>query len=168
MEAKDTWIEGLVKSLTLFVALPTLLWALPYGLFRLLGGKLELGRYICSFGIAFIPVMAAAHVIKSLLKTTSRLPYWERGCSDPIGAETAKGFLEKTIVLAPLPAWREPAMTALSLALIAAGVVLSAAIVRKLILAYTPDAGWRAGPLYLIPGLYGGAFAVMLIAWRLF
>lgn len=168
LDAEGVWIPALIKSLTLFVALPTLLWALPYGLFRLLGGKLELGRYICSFGIAFIPVMAAAHAIKSLLKTTSRIPYWERVCSDPIGAETAKGILEESIVLAPLPVWREPLMTALSLALIAAGVVLSAAVVRKLVAAYAPDAGWRAGALYLIPGLYGGAFAVTLIAWRLF
>lgn len=168
LDVEGVWMPGLIKSLTLFVALPTLLWALPYGLFRVLGGKLGLGRYIRSFGIAFIPVMAAAHVIKSLLKTTSRIPYWERVFSDPIGAETAKGIIEETIVLAPLPVWREPLMTALSLALIAAGVVLSAAVVRKLVVAYAPHAGWRASPLYLIPGLYGGAFAVMLIAWRLF
>lgn len=168
LDAEGVWSLGLIKSLTLFVALPMLIWALPYSLFRLLGGKLELGRYICSFGIAFIPTMAAAHAIKVLLKMTSRIPYWERVFSDPVGAETARGILDKTIVLAPLPGWREPAMTALSLVLIAGGVTLSAAIVRKLVAAYAPEAGWHAGTLYLIPGLYGGAFAVMLVVWRLF
>ena len=59
-------------------------------------------------------------------------------------------------------------MTALSPVLITGGIALSAAIIRRLIVAYAPNAGWRAGTSCLIPGLYGGAFAVMLIVWRLF
>lgn len=166
--AEGIWSWGLIKSLTLFIALPMLFWALPYGLFRLLGGKLDLGRYVCSFGIAFIPVMAAAHAIKVLLKTTSRIPYWEGVFSDPVGAETALGIIDESVVLSPLPGWREPVMTSSSLLLIAGGILLSTVVVRKLILAHAPDAGWQAGALCLIPGLYGGAFAVMLIMWRLF
>ena len=127
-----------------------------------------MGRFICSFGIAFIPIMAAAHAIKVLLKMTSRIPYWERVLPDPVGVETARGILDGTVVLAQLPGWREPVMTVLSLVLITGGIALSAAIVRRLIVAYAPNAGWRAGTLYLIPGLYGGAFAVMLVVWRLF
>ncbi len=168
LDAEGVWSRGLIKSLTLFVALPTLVWAVPYGLFRGLGGRLGLGRYVCSFGIAFIPIMAAAHATKALLKTTSRIPYWERVVSDPVGAETARGILDGTVVLAPLPGWREPVITALSLALIATGIILSAVVVRKLVREYASEAGWPAGTLYLIPGLYGGAFAAILVLWRLF
>ena len=32
------------------------------------------GDYLLRFGIAFIPIMAAAHAVKALLKTTSRIP----------------------------------------------------------------------------------------------
>ena len=112
--------------------------------------------------------MAAAHAIKSLLKMTSRIPYWDYVVADPLGAETAHGILDKTTALALLPSWRDPVMTVLSLALMATAVALSFVVVRKLIARHLPESGWRSVPLCLIPGLYGGAFSVMLIAWRLF
>ena len=160
--------HGMVNSLTLFVALPALFWLLPFVVFRLAGGRLQLSDYLLRFGIAFIPIMAAAHAVKALLKMTSRIPYWEHVVSDPHGVETAHGILDKATQLAPLPSWREPAMTILSFALMGVAVVLSLQVVRKLIADRLPESGWRSVPLYLIPGLYGGAFSVMLIAWRLF
>jgi len=158
--------HGLTKSLTLFVGLPAFLWLLPYGAFRLVGGQLSVRVYLLRFGIAFIPIMAAAHAAKALLKMTSRLPYWSSTLSDPIGMETARAILEKTTLLAPLPAWRDPAVTVFALVLMSIALVLSTVIVRKLITQYVFDSGWRSVPLYLIPGLYGGPFYVMLIAWR--
>lgn len=160
--------HGMVKSLTLFVALPSLLWLLPFGAFRLAGGRLTLSNYLIRFSIAFIPIMAAAHAIKALLKMTSRIPYWEHVVSDPLGVETARGILHKTLPLAPLPSWRDPTMTVLALALMGGGVALSVFVTRKLIATHLPESSWRGTPLYLIAALYGGAFSVMLIAWRLF
>ena len=166
--AEGIWAKGLVKSLTLFAALPALIWVLPFALFRLVGGRLPMREYLLRFGIAFIPVMAAAHGIKSLLKTTSRIPYWQYVAADPIGEATARGILDKTTALAPLPVWREPVMTGLSLVLMVIAVALSLLVTRKLITKHVPDSGWRSIPLYLVPGVYGGAFLSMLIAWRLF
>ncbi len=160
--------HGMVTSLTLFVALPVLLWFLPFAVFRMAGGRLRLSEYLLRFGIAFIPIMAAAHAVKALLKTTSRIPYWKHVSSDPLGIETARHILDTTTRLAPLPAWRDPVITVLSLALIGVGVALSLLVVHKLIARRLPDLGWCSLPLYLIPGLYGGAFSVMLVAWRLF
>jgi polyferredoxin len=159
--------HGMIKSVTLFIILPALFWVVPFGVFRLAGGRLPLRDYLLRFGIAFIPIMAAAHAIKALLKTTSRIPYWDHVVSDPLGMETAHGMLDKTLPLAPLPFWREPAMTILSLALMVAGVALSLFVVRKLIAKHLPESGSRSMPFYLIPGLYGGMFIFMLIAWRL-
>ena len=159
--------HGMVKSVTLFIVLPALIWMVPFGLFRLVGGRLPLKDYLLGFGIAFIPVMAAAHATKALLKMTSRIPYWEYVAGDPLGVETARGIIDKTTQLAPLPFWREPAITVLSLALMGAGVALSFFVVRKLITERLPESGSRAAPFYLIPGLYGGMFVFMLIAWRL-
>jgi polyferredoxin len=160
--------RGMVNSLTLFVALPALFWLLPFVVFRLAGGRFPLSDYLLRFGIAFIPIMAVAHAVKALLKMTSRIPDWEHVVSDPLGVETARGILDKTTQLAPLPSWREPAMTILSFALMGVAVVLSLQVVRKLIADRLPESGWHSVPLYLIPVLYGGAFSVMLIAWRLF
>ena len=112
--------------------------------------------------------MAAAHTVKALLKMTSRIPHWEFVANDPAGLETARGIRDKTVVLAPLPFWRDPAMTILGLVLMSASVALSFLILRKLIAAHTPELGWRSVSLYLIPLLYGGVFIAMLVAWRLF
>ncbi len=160
--------HGIVKSVTLFIVLPSLFWMTPFGVFRLAGGRLPLKDYLLRFGIAFIPIMAAAHAAKALLKTTSRIPYWDHVVSDPLGVETARGIIDKTLPLAPLPLWREPAMTILSLALMGVGVALSFLVVRKLIIEYLPGSGARGVSFYLIPGLYGGIFIFMLGAWRLF
>lgn len=160
------WGHGLFKSLTLFIILPVLLWLLPYGAFRLMGGRLRLREYLLRFGIAFVPIMAAAHAIKALLKMTSRIPYWEYAVSDPIGLKTAHGILHKSTLLAPLPVWRDPAVTVFALFVMSMAIVLSLIVVRKLIVEYVLDSGWRSMSLYLIPGLFGGAFFVMLFAWR--
>lgn len=160
------WSHGLIKSMTLFVGLPAVLWLLPYGAFRLVGGRLALSDYLLRFGVAFIPIMAAAHAIKALLKTTSRIPYWKYTLSDPIGADTARGIIDKTLQLAPLPIWRDSVITVFSLALMSVAVMLSLFILRKLIKKHISDSGWRSIPLYLIPGIFGGAFFVQLIVWR--
>ena len=160
--------HGLVKSVTLFVILPALFWMVPFGVFRLAGGRLPLRDYLLRFGIAFIPVMAAAHAVKALLKTTSRIPYWDHVVSDPLGIETARGILDKTTQLAPVPIWINPVLTVLALALMGVGVALSLLVVRKLIAEHLPTSGWRWAAFYLIPGLYGGIFIFMLIAWRVF
>ena len=166
--ASGAWGRGVVKSMTLFVALPAVFWLLPYGTLRLAGGRLSLGGYFLKFGIAFIPIMAAAHAVKALLKTTSRIPYWEFLTTDPVGVETARGILEKTVLLAPLPFWREPTITILSLGLMGTAIALSFLIVRKQIAAHASELSWCYLPLNLIPLLYGGAFFAMLVAWRLF
>jgi hypothetical protein len=164
----NTWSHGLIKSLILFVVLPTLLWLLPYGLFRLSGGKLPIYKFFSVFGTAFIPIMAAAHTIKALLKTTSRIPYWENAFTDPVGVESASSIIDNSLQLASLPAWRDPVVTALSLVLVCCGITISTVVIRKLTMAYVRDSRRRAWTLYLIPGLYGGAFAIMICLWRLF
>ncbi len=160
--------HGLVTSFLLFIALPLLFWLLPFLAFRLAGGHFALSDYFLRFGIAFLPIMAGAHIIKAFLKMTSRLPYWQYVFSDPRGLETARAILDKTAPLAPLPGWRAPTITALSLLLMGIAVSLSIVVVNKLIQRQLPASGRRSLTLYLIPGLYGGAFSAMLIAWRIF
>jgi hypothetical protein len=165
--ASAAWERGLVKSLALFVALPALLWLLPLGLFRLAGGRLPVANYLLRFGIAFIPIMAAAHAIKAILKMTSRIPYLQHAVSDPLGIETAHNIIDKSLQLSQLPVWFDAVVTALSLILMGVGVVLSLITIRKLIADHVPGSSPQNLLLYLIPALYGGGFFGMLIAWRL-
>ena len=160
------WSFGLLKSVMLFVLLPTVFWMLPYGLFRLAGGRLPVDDYLLRFGVAFIPVMAAAHIVKSLLKMTSRLPYWEYVVTDPLGIETTRGLIDKTLQLTPPPTWIGTAITIIAPVLMIAAIILSIRVTRRLITAHVPTTSGRAVLLQLIPILYGGAFTVMLIVWR--
>ncbi len=162
------WGQGMVMSLTLFVALPLLWWMIPFALFRTVGGRLKLSDYLLRFGIAIIPIMAAAHAIKALLKTTSRIPYWKYVASDPLGINTATSILDNTITLdSTFKVWLDPVLTILFLILMGVGVTLSVLVVRKLIVANHFESRWRSGFLYLLPVLYGGGFSVMLLMWRL-
>ena len=158
--------KGLIKSLTLFVLLPLVFWLLPFGLFRSVGGRLSISDYLLRFGISFIPIMAAAHAVKAVLKMTSRIPYWDHVFSDPTGTDTAQAILDKTLVLSSIPAWREPLITVLALLLMTGGVVLSIFLIRKLISANLKNTNFGRMFMYLIPVLYGGLFLVGLIAWR--
>ena len=160
--------HGLFTSVTLFILLPLIIWSLPLAGHRLLGGQVALRDYALRFGLAFVPIMAAAHVTKATLKMSSRLPYWDRVFSDPLGIVTATGIRDASIQLAALPAWREPLVTVVALLAMAVGVTLSALVVRRLARKLQPDGGWRNAPLYLIPGVYGGIFSAMFLAWRLF
>jgi hypothetical protein len=162
------WGHGGVKVLTLFLTLPALFWLLPFGLFRLAGGRLALSDYLLRFGIAFIPIMAAGHALKAVLKTTSRLPYWEHVFADPRGVDTARGIVNHTLTLSALPAWRDPLITLLGFCFMGVGIALSVKVLRKLTAQHLPAAGGTAAPLYLIPILYGGVFGVWLLAWRMF
>ncbi len=157
---------GLVKSLILFLGVPALLWFFPFVVFRLTGGRLALGKYLLRFGISFIPIMAAAHATKALLKMTSRIPYWEFVGSDPLGVDSARGLIDKTLQPLPLPVWRDPVVTAISLVLMGVGVGLSILVTKRLIATLLPKDKWSGLPFYLIPVLYGGGGYVMLIAWR--
>jgi hypothetical protein len=112
--------------------------------------------------------MAAAHAVKALLKTTSRIPYWEHAFTDPVGVNTAKGIINKSIQLSPLPTWRDPVITVASLILMTFGIAVSIFIIRKSTVTHAHDTKRCTWPLYIIPALYGGAFAVMLCLWRLF
>ena len=112
--------------------------------------------------------MAAAHTFKALLKTTSRIPYWKNAFTDPVGVESARGILDESLQQASLPAWRDPVVTVLSLLLVCGGIAVSTVVIRKLTMTYVRDSGRCAWTLYLIPGLYGGAFAVVICLWHLF
>lgn len=61
--------------------------------------KISLRRTASLLCVLLIPTMAAAHILKSLLKMISRIPYWEYVFSDPVGVSTATKLTSKSLVL---------------------------------------------------------------------
>ncbi len=70
-----------------------------------MGTTLKIKDYFLNYGIAFIPIIAAAHLDKAILKSTSRIPYFNHLFDDITGMTTAQRIIEKEIIIQPTPLW---------------------------------------------------------------
>jgi polyferredoxin len=57
-----------------------------------------LGQTVKTFSLLLLPTIAGAHIIKSILSTSSRIPYWRGALADPKGIETAQRIAAGTLV----------------------------------------------------------------------
>ena len=69
------YLSGTVKAITLFVIIPALFYLL-LSLFKRLTVKETLYKSFSQLVIAMLPVTGSMHLLKAILKTTSRIPYW--------------------------------------------------------------------------------------------
>ena len=156
----------LSTNLILFVIFPLIIWSLPYLILMLTGIKIKLKDYLVTYGIAFIPIIAAAHLDKAILKTTSRLPYFEHLFSDVIGISTAQQIIDDNIKLNENPVWLNIMVTVLLTIVMVAGIWMSVKVVKRLnAIGSTTAVG---NSFYLIPLIYGSIFLLMIIRWRWF
>ena len=79
---------NLVQALVLFAILPGLLFLLP-GLLGKRLNKISLLESARTFGLLFLPVVALGHLVKAMIRITSRLPYYSLAFKDPVGYSTA-------------------------------------------------------------------------------
>ncbi|HAQ18896.1 MAG TPA: hypothetical protein DCR40_06625 [Prolixibacteraceae bacterium] len=156
----------IITNIVLFVILPLIIWFLPFMAVKLSGASLKLKDYLFTYGIAFIPIIAAAHLDKAILKTTSRLPYFEHLFSDVTGITTAQQIIDGKIKLHDNPVWMNYMISILLSLVMVAGIWLSVKVVKKLNIKGSPTGSKSA--LYLIPVIYGSIFLIMIIAWRWF
>ncbi len=97
-------MSNLVSATFLFVVVPALVLLLVTMLARLAGGqeRVSFGQTATTFTLLLLPTIAGAHILKSLLRMSSRLPYWPGVWADPKGIETARGMVAGTLVLGHL------------------------------------------------------------------
>ncbi|MCX6160482.1 MAG: 4Fe-4S binding protein [Ignavibacteriae bacterium] len=162
--SKSNIVNGLIYGLVIFLALPFLIWSLPFVLSKISGTGLKMKDYFINYGIAFIPVIAAAHVDKAILKMTSRLPYIEHLPVDLTGNITARMIIDKQLTFTKNPQWLDTSVSVLLVFFIAAGIFYSIKSVSKINIRMGSDSA--SAVFYLIPVIYGMIFAVMLIFWR--
>jgi polyferredoxin len=157
-------LAGTIKAIILFVLLPFVF----YMILALLKKVIAKETWIKSFTqlvIAILPVTAIMHLLKSLLKTTSRIPYWDFVFSDPIGVKTAQlltdnpKLLNKDILFVI-----SPYIGIIAILLSIGGLVLSILIIRK-----QQYENRTSGIISIFAVLiYSSIFLIMLIAWRIF
>jgi len=152
---------GIQKCLLLYFLLPLLIWFIPFIITKR-KSTLSFKNYMQNVAVIFIPIMAAAHICKSLLKIISRVPYFEYTFSDLSGLTNTQLFLNDQIELFSIPSFVNSAVSTLNFAIIIMGIIVSFLIAEKSIRINNLNKN-----LYLIPIIYGSVFLVMLVLWQL-
>lgn len=159
----NPFLAGIVKSLILFVILPLIIWLIPYGISRLFKEKLPLMAYLKSFAAGFIPIMAAAHLCKAVLKMTSRIPYFEHVFSNIDGVQNTQLFLKGQVSLFSLGHVPHLIISVLLVALVGLGIFVSTITIKKINCTLNIK---NKAVMYLIPILYGLIFLATILQWR--
>jgi hypothetical protein len=156
---------SLVQSLYIFILLPAIFWFLPYLFGKLSSLKVPLKDYLYYYGLSFIPLIAAAHLGKSILKATSRIPYLNIAFDDPQGLQSAGQILSGSMIPAKLPEWGNGVITvALTVTFLVALWFSFRVIYKTSQRLFQNDK--RVRWIYMIPIFYGSAFLVTILFWR--
>jgi hypothetical protein len=158
----EPW-AGTVKGIILFVVFPFLFFGIFSGIRKILRGEKFIDA-AAVLALALLPVMGAMHLLKGLLKTTSRIPYWSMALHDPGGVGTAKALVEGTLRLdKSFLQSLAPFMSGIALLMPVLAFGLSAwLITRRKKDCYHVKAVTLAAVL-----IYTAIFESMIIAWRL-
>ncbi len=157
---------GTVNAMLLFVIIPTLFYSLFVLLSRLFLNESEnIKTSFTRFVLAILPVTASMHFLKSILKTTSRMPYWKFAISDPLGYQSANAIIGNTLTLNKTAiVFLFPYISILALVLLFTGLIISMLIifkqknVKKVTKYFT----------FTTVMIYAGLFFIFLIKWRIF
>ena len=164
LSVENKFIVGLIKGTIIFGVIPTIIWLLPWLVSSITKAKIKIKEYFLNYGIAFIPIIAAAHLDKAILKTTSRIPYFNHLFDDITGLTTAQRIIDKEIIIQKTPIWLNVGISVLMTVIISVGIYLSVKVIRL----QNKKQGLEKSvkTTYLIPVIYGSVFLVMILIWR--
>ena len=154
-----------ISSFIIFGIIPFIIWTLPFLVSKIVGFSISFKNYVLQFGLAFIPIIAAAHLDKAILKFTSRLPYFKNAFSDVTGIETAQKIIDKQILVTNNPIWINVLVSILLTIVMIGGILLSVKVIQRLNMNLKNEKS-KSILMYLIPTIYGGIFLIMIIFWR--
>lgn len=166
LNINNPMVSGILYGVFWFILVPVLVWLVPFAVARIVGLKQNLKQYFLNYGIVFIPIVAAAHAVKSIVKAIDRIPYFEYLFNDPIGTSTAQQLINKQIILQQNPVWVNTLVSLLLVGFMIIGVWLSVKVVNRLNVKNGKEKASKS--YYLIPIIYGSIFLVMLLVWRWF
>jgi hypothetical protein len=164
LSIKNKFLSGLVQGTINFAIVPFSIWLLPYFLSGSARLTISFKDYLLRYGIAFIPIIAAAHIGKSILKSTSRVPYFEHVSDDFSGISTAQKLISGQITLQENPTWIGSLISLLLIGFMIIGIWLSVKVVTRLNIKNGIKKAHKS--YYLIPIIYGGIFLIMLLVWK--
>lgn len=160
----NSFAAGIIKGFIIFGIIPLLLWLLPFSVSKIFGSTLKIKDYFLNYGISFIPIIAAAHLCKAILKTTSRIPYFKYLSDDYTGITTAQKIVSGEIVIDQIPFVINLLVSMLITLIIPIGIWLSIKVVIQLNQNHGSEISNK--PYFLIPIVYGAIFLIMILSWR--
>jgi ferredoxin len=89
-----------VSAIIMFVVFPAVVLLIVAALAKLASGRkaAPYGATVKTFSLLLLPTIAGAHIIKSILRMSSRVPFWRGALTDPKGIETAQKIVTGTLV----------------------------------------------------------------------
>lgn len=160
-------MANFVSAIVMFILFPSVLLLVIATLAKIRsGGTVSSGTIIKTFALLLIPTMASAHIIKAILKMTSRIPYWPYALSDPGGIVTTHRVLNGTLVLdKSVPNALYPAISFTAAALLLIALTATLLIFRKSPSVRNLHLGVKV-PLFLGVLTYWSIFAFVIFMWR--
>jgi len=162
-------VAGTIKATVLFVLLPFVFYMI-FVLIKKAIAKESWKRSLTQLVIAILPVTASMHLLKAVLKTTSRIPYWNDVISDPEGVLSAQLLTDNPDLLnTNIISTMSPYISTVALLLSIGGLLLSLFVIRKQ-KDHSDKYRDQISRLITITAvlIYAGIFLVMLSAWRIF
>lgn len=155
-------LTGTIKAITLFILVPFLFYSFFAFIIKMNGSE-TWKKSFTQLAIAILPITASMHLLKAILKMSSRIPYWDFVFSDPKGVETARAIianpevLDKSILLSLFPY-----ISVIAILLLLTGILFSYFIIRK------QDHLNIISKLltYCASFIYASLFLITIVFWR--
>ncbi|MEA3495086.1 MAG: 4Fe-4S binding protein [Bacteroidota bacterium] len=156
-------LTGTLKAICLFIFFPLIFYLIFSALNKILA-KENWKKSFTQLVIAILPITASMHFLKTLLKTTSRIPYWNFVLSDPKGVKTAELITDNPGLLkSDVLSFLSPYLSVIALLLSLGGILLSLLIIRKQ--QYKNKASKIISIFATL--IYAAIFLITIIAWRI-
>lgn len=165
LEIESKTASALVGSVFYFVLFPLVFWMVPYLFSRAAGLKISLKSFFLNYGLAFIPLVAAAHIAGSIYEIASGLPYFEHIVNDPAGVLSAGKIINGQLGLWTIPRWVSLLLSGIVLFVLAAGFFYSSKTVAKANAKLFSGNG-KSNSLYFIPVVFTMVLFATIIFWQ--
>lgn len=122
---------GTVKALILFVLFPSIFYLFLASVKKISANE-TWKNGLSQLVLALLPITASMHLVKAILKTTSRIPYWNYVFSDTKGVDTANAIIQnKGMLQSSLLTGLSPIISFVVVLLPILGLIISLFVVNK-------------------------------------
>ncbi len=155
--------HGSIKAIILFIIIPSLFFLILLTLKRIFANE-SYRKGLSQLVLSLLPITASMHVFKAILKTTSRIPYWEYALSDTEGIKSATQIIAKPQLIKD-----NIILEYISLPISIIGIILPiiGLIISLMIIKHQSFTNNKSKSISISASiLYSGIFIITIFIWR--